>query len=83
MEVVSQLLSISVMKPGDIRFFLGYSGWSRDQLDNELKNNSWLVGNIQPRQIIHPSRNLWQESVKSMGESYQHWMSFPKNPGYN
>ena len=82
-EKIRQLLSISVMKPDNIRFFLGYSGWSAGQLDNELKNNSWLVGNIRPAQIIRPPRDLWQESVKNMGEAYQLWTTFPENPGFN
>jgi len=82
-EVVQQLLSISVMKSENIRFFLGYSGWSAGQLENELKNNSWLVGDVRPAQILRPSRDLWQKSVKSMGEPYQLWTTFPENPGFN
>jgi putative transcriptional regulator len=82
-EVVRQLLSISVIKSQNIRFFLGYSGWSAGQLDSELKNNSWLVGDIRPAQIIRPSHNLWQESVKNAGEPYHLWTTFPENPGYN
>ena len=82
-ETVRQLLSISVMKPDDIRFFLGYSGWTVGQLDEELKNHSWLVADVRPSQIIHPSRDLWQDSVKSMGEKYQHWTTFPENPTLN
>jgi len=82
-ETIRQLLDISVMKPDDIRFFLGYSGWSRGQLDDELKGNSWLVGDIRPAQIIHPSQDLWQKSVKSMGEPYHLWATFPENPGNN
>jgi len=82
-DVVRQLLSISVMKPGDIRFFLGYSGWSAGQLDSELKSNSWLVSDIRPKHIIHPPRDLWQKSVAGMGEPYQLWTTFPENPGYN
>ena len=82
-NVVRQLLSASIMKPGDIRFFLGYSGWTGGQLDEELKNDSWLVGNIRSSQIIHPSRNLWQDSVRSMGDKYQLWPTFPECPGYN
>ena len=82
-EKICQLLSMSVMKADDIRFFLGYSGWSKGQLDDELKKNSWLVGDIRPSQIIHPSQDLWQKSVKSIGEPYQLWTTFPENPGYN
>jgi len=82
-EVVRKLLSISVMKPENIRFFLGYSGWTDGQLDDELKNDSWLVGDIRPSQIIHPSHDLWQESVKNMDNKYHLWTTFPENPGNN
>jgi len=82
-EVVRQLLSISIMKSEHIRFFLGYSGWSGGQLEKELKSNSWLVGDIRPSQIIRPSHDMWQESVKNIGEPYQLWTTFPENPGYN
>lgn len=27
------------------KFFMGYSGWSKDQLENEIKENSWIVIN--------------------------------------
>jgi putative transcriptional regulator len=83
LDVVRQLLSISVMNPEDIRFFLGYSGWSAGQLDEELKNHSWLVADIRASQIIRPSGDLWQNSVKSMGEDYHLWTTFPANPAFN
>ena len=82
-EVVRELLSVSVMKPENIRFFLGYSGWTSGQLDDELEKNSWLVGDIHPSQIIHPSVDLWHKSVISVGDQYRIWTTFPENPGHN
>ena len=82
-EVVYNLLSVSTMKAEHIRFFLGYSSWTSGQLDEELKNDSWLVGDIRPSRIIQPSHNLWQESVRNMGEQYQIWTTFPEHPEYN
>ena len=80
---VCRLLSLSVMKPENIRFFLGYSGWTAGQLEDELKSNSWLVGDLQPRQIICPTYNLWKESVRSMGDEYMQWTNMPENPAFN
>jgi len=82
-EAIRKLLSLSVMKPENIRFFLGYSGWTSGQLDDELKSDSWLVGDIRPSQIISPSHDLWQDSVKNMGDKYKIWTTFPENPGFN
>jgi len=82
-EAVRKLLNLSVLKPENIRFFLGYSGWTGGQLDEELKNHSWLVTDIRPSQIIHPSHDLWKDSVMNMGEPYQRWTTFPENPTLN
>jgi len=82
-EIVRKMLSISVMKPANTRFFIGYSGWTAGQLDEELKSHSWIVGDVLPSQIIQPSHNLWQDTVKNMGEKYQQWTNFPENPCFN
>ena len=82
-DVVRKLLSMSIMKPEDIRFFIGYSAWIAGQLDDELKSDSWLVGDIRPSQIIRPSHNLWKSSVRSVGDEYHQWTNFPENPGLN
>ena len=82
-DVVRKLLAVSIMKPEDIRFFIGYSGWIGGQLDDELKSDTWLVGDIRPSQILRPTRDLWRDSVKSMGDEYQRWTNFPKNPIFN
>jgi len=82
-EAIRKYLSLSVMKPENIRFFLGYSGWTDGQLDDELKSDSWLVGDPRPSQIINPSRDLWQDSVNSMGDEYKQWTNLPENPIFN
>jgi len=82
-DVIRKMLSITVMKPDDIRFFLGYSGWTGGQLDDELKSDSWLVGDLRSSQIMRPSRDLWQDSVNSMGDRYKQWANFPENPIFN
>ena len=80
---IRKYLSLSVMKPEDIRFFLGYSGWTGGQLDGELKSDSWLVGDLPASQILRPSRDLWHDSVNSMGDEYKQWANFPENPILN
>lgn len=82
-DVIRKLLSLSIMQPNDIRFFLGYAGWGVGQLDEELKQNSWLVGDIRASQIIHPTGNMWEESVHGMGDQYKMWSIFPENPSLN
>ena len=38
-----KLINQKVITNTDIRFFLGYSGWSSLQLDQELDSKSWIV----------------------------------------
>jgi len=82
-NIVRKMLTMSVMNAENIRFFIGYSGWTAGQLDEELKSNSWLVGDISPERIISQANNLWRDSVRSMGEDYFQWTNLPVNPVFN
>ena len=35
------------LDPADFKFFIGYSGWAPEQLEDELKERAWVVGDIQ------------------------------------
>ncbi|MCK4923258.1 MAG: YqgE/AlgH family protein [Bacteroidales bacterium] len=83
-DVLKNLLKKQKIKPEEIRFFLGYSGWAANQLDKELEDNAWLVAEIDNDSImngIHP--DFWKEVLKSMENKYKVWINFPENPGMN
>lgn len=70
---------------GKLRFFLGYSGWSKDQLEQEKENHSWAID-------LHPDVSLlfdgdgnsyWRREVKHLGENYRSWLMVPQDPSYN
>ena len=42
-ELLKELLIENKLKSTDIRFFLGYSGWGKHQLDDELNTDSWFI----------------------------------------
>ncbi len=77
-------ISFGLLNPSDIRFFLGYSGWDAGQLERELKEDSWLVNNVDEETImqkLHPSS--WMDFVKKVGQRYTIWENFPENPAMN
>jgi putative transcriptional regulator len=83
-EHVKELITIGKIKPHDIKFFVGYSGWVSRQLENELEKNSWLVSNIQAKDIMAiDTTDLWNSAVGSMGEKYAYWNNFPADPVLN
>lgn len=83
-EVVKALLSDNPSLINNIRFFIGYAGWSPGQLSDELDEGSWIVSRIASEQILHcPNDKLWSTVVKSLGEDYERWTNFPSNPEMN
>jgi putative transcriptional regulator len=80
---IKELISNNMIQPNQIRFFLGYSGWSPSQLDNEIKNNAWLVSEIEGSKIMTPDKNMWNEILQNLGNKYKIWTNCPENPAMN
>ena len=78
------LINEGLIKESDIRFYLGYSGWSPKQLDRELDEISWLVTNVTAKEIFNDKpETLWSDSIKKLGKDFRHWLNFPVNPQMN
>lgn len=84
-NVVAELIANNRIKEKDIRFFLGYSGWDSDQLDEELSVNSWVVTeNVYQKDIIEKDyKSFWKEKMLEFGGEYSIWSNAPENPSYN
>lgn len=66
---------------GVVRFFLGYSGWGLEQLENELANDVWAVANgpgMSPAEILSlDGDSLWHRVVRALGSHYRNWQLHP------
>ena len=83
-EAVIQLISDNQLNENQIKFFLGYSGWDAEQLDNELSSNSWIVTvNEDETEIIKPHNSFWKDKMVQLGGEYLLWSNSPENPNYN
>jgi len=85
-EAVKELITSYSLNADEIRFFTGYSGWTPQQLDNEIKEDSWIVTNqLNPDTIFSPNdeNSLWREVVIGLGNRYAHIANFPENPSLN
>ena len=83
-EVVKKLIESGNLNRENIRFFLGYSGWSANQLDNELSDNAWVVAEIDPMEVMVPmNKHFWKNTLKRMGKKFEMWSNFPENPQMN
>ena len=69
---------------GKVKFFIGYSGWTENQLNDEIMRNSWLVSHSTDEKIMLADDDaFWKDSVKLMGAPYSTWINYPKNPDMN
>lgn len=66
-----------------IRAFLGYSGWGEGQLENELKQKSWIPRKPASGVLTTATVELWTEMLSSMGPWYQLLAGTPENPSLN
>jgi putative transcriptional regulator len=83
-ETIKSLLNNNQIPSNSIRFFLGYSGWDIDQLDNELKQDSWkLLANKFPNILEASTNNIWKEFTKRLGKKYALWANAPSDPSLN
>ena len=83
-EVIKDMIGAGLIKRTEIRFFLGYAGWSPKQLENELSENAWLVSEMRTDHIMQgPGNNLWKEILERSGDKYKTWVNFPENPSLN
>ena len=76
---------INKINEKEIKFFLGYSGWELNQLEEELKSNSWVVTkNSYKKSIIEKDYEFfWKEKMLELGGNYSIWSNAPENPSYN
>ena len=80
---LKELISEGMVQPSQIRFFLGYSGWSPKQLEGEIENNAWLISEVDGNWIMSPDKDMWKEVLNSMGNHYKIWTNCPENPALN
>ena len=67
-----------------IRFFLGYSGWDSEQLNNEIRDNTWLVSEEEKSYLMKNNiKDMWRTALEKLGSKYETWSRFPQVPTLN
>ena len=84
-ERVKELITDNPKKAEHFRFFVGYSGWEKEQLKDEMDEKSLVVVNKVPRSFIlnDEKDDLWNEILENMGGKFKVMSTFPKNPADN
>lgn len=73
-----------VYTESDVRLFVGYSGWSPGQLNDELKQGSWLIADGSLQLLFETSPDeVWKAAIASLGSEFQHLLNMPRDPQLN
>jgi putative transcriptional regulator len=78
METLTSLRQRQPIHNDNIRFYLGYAGWSFFQLDCEMSNGWWFTQPSEPHIPFSPlGNNLWLETLAKIGpEFYEQGLEF-------
>jgi putative transcriptional regulator len=76
---------VANLQKNDIQFFLGYSGWDKEQLSGELQENTWVVAenDLGENYLSTCCPDLWREKILQLGGDYLIWSNAPENPNLN
>lgn len=79
------LIQAEMIRPDNVRFFVGYSGWEHNQLNSELDAESWIISDMHPNYAFKNKKNnnLWSEVLTHKGDSYSVIAQMPESNSNN
>ncbi|MEP7321200.1 MAG: YqgE/AlgH family protein [Saprospiraceae bacterium] len=70
-EKLKFLINQQLVGPQNIRFFIGYSGWTKGQLIEELHIGSWIMAEGDPNYVFKINSNkLWKRVLDDKGNTF-------------
>ena len=83
-ETLRTLLQQGEIDGTDVRFFVGYAGWSPGQLDDEIDQDGWILTESDAEAVFpDDASKLWRSVLRRMGGEYAILANFPDDPRMN
>ena len=83
-DALREKVLIGRIKPDEVRFFLGYSGWGEGQLAREITEDSWFLTPACPDTVfVADIANHWRHVFTQMGPQFAILQNFPDDPRLN
>lgn len=81
---VVELLNQGALDLQKIKFFIGYSGWTTGQLEEELREKSWIPSESTPSLVFESrEQQIWQQALRNLGSNFAMMANFPIDPSLN
>ncbi len=80
-----KMMVSNMIDPNDVRFFVGYSGWAKNQLNEELLKGFWIVNYFSKEVYFEDNAIsvLWKRNVVLLEKKFHFWLNIPVNPSLN
>ncbi len=83
-EKLKFLISSKMVEPKNIRFFVGYAGWSEGQLLEEMSYGSWMMDKMDANYLFrNQAQHLWQDVLENKGNTYSVIAQMPDGWSWN
>lgn len=84
-DALTEYVQIHGEKDLKIKFFVGYSGWDENQLQDEINEHSWIAANNIPETYVFRTdhKGIWKACMELQGSKFKMIAKFPKNPNDN
>jgi putative transcriptional regulator len=80
---IIEFMNMGILDINKIKFFLGYAGWTKNQLETEFDSNSWIAIDLKKENIFCKNDDLWKEVLSNRGGKLKAIANFPVNPTDN
>ncbi len=78
------LIDSKLVLPRNIRFYVGYSGWSSGQLHEEMDFGSWIVAHMHANYLFKSkASDLWETILTNKGNTFSVIAKVPEAPNWN
>lgn len=78
------LIKKGFVQSEQVKFFVGYTGWSAGQLEEELITGSWVTYEMDPNYLFHIKYDkLWQTAMLHKGNIHAVIAQIPDNVNLN
>lgn len=81
---VIRLIDSGMYNATQIKFFVGYSGWGKNQLEEEQKEPSWIIADINTTNIFQTDeQKIWKDVLLKLGGGHELLINAPIDPQWN
>ncbi len=82
-EELKFLIAQKMITPNNVRFYIGYTGWEKGQLADEIADKTWILADGHTNFVFNNYPSLWQKTLSTIDETHSIIGTMPDYPFWN